>query len=136
MGTRQLSRIYLDACAIIYLVEGAPPLQQAVQAKLVQYQATQLITARLSRLECRVLPLRTKNTGLLSIYDTFFSAARMTIGELTTDVVERATLLRADYNFKTPDALHLASGIEENADVFVTGDGQLVRCKEIRVEVV
>jgi len=60
----------------------------------------------------------------------------MTIGELTTDVVERATLLRADYNFKTPDALHLASGIEENADVFVTGDGQLVRCKEIRVEVV
>jgi predicted nucleic acid-binding protein len=51
-------------------------------------------------------------------------------------VIERATDLRASYGFKTPDALHLASAIEEKADVFITGDSKLAKCKEIRVEVV
>jgi predicted nucleic acid-binding protein len=60
----------------------------------------------------------------------------MSISELTSDVIERATDLRASYGFKTPDALHLASAIEEKADVFITGDSKLAKCKEIRVEVV
>ena len=131
-----MSRVYLDACAIIYLIEGAHPVQQAVRTKLSQCHATALITARLSRLECRVLPLKNNDTALLSRYDSFFSAVGMSIGELTPDLIERATEIRAGYGFKTPDALHLASAIEEKADVFITGDGKLAKCKEIRVEVV
>jgi predicted nucleic acid-binding protein len=76
------------------------------------------------------------DTALLATYDAFFSAVGMSIGELTPDVIERATEIRATYGFKTPDALHLASAIEEKADVFITGDSKLAMCKEIRVEVV
>ena len=89
-----MSRAYLDACAIIYLLEGARPVQQLVTAKLSQCHATALITARLSRLECRVLPLKNNDTALLATYDAFFSAVGMSIGELTPDVIERATEIR------------------------------------------
>lgn len=131
-----MSRVYLDACAIIYLIEGAHPVQQAVRRKLSQCHATALITSRLSRLECRVLPLKNNDTALLSTYDSFFSKVGMSISELTASVIERATEIRVSYGFKTPDALHLASAIEEKADFFITGDSKLARCKEIRVEVV
>jgi predicted nucleic acid-binding protein len=67
--------------------------------------------------------------------DNLFEANRMLIAEITPEVVASATTLRARYGFKTPDAIHLASAIEEKADLFLTGDSSLARCTEIVVEV-
>ena len=131
-----MSLVYLDACTIIYLVEGAQSVQQTVKTRLSQHQANALTTSRLSRLECRIGPLKNNATSLLSTYESFFSAAGLTIVELVADVIERAKDLRATYGFKTPDALHLASAIEGKADIFITGDGKLARCKEIPVDVI
>jgi predicted nucleic acid-binding protein len=125
-----VSLVYLDACAIIYLVEGAQAIQQTVKTRLSQHHANALTTSRLSRLECRIGPLKNNAASLLSIYEAFLSAAGLTIVELTADVIERATDLRAAYGFKTPDALHLGSAIEGGADIFITGDGKLARCRE------
>jgi predicted nucleic acid-binding protein len=97
--------------------------------------ASRLITSRLSWLECRVSPLRNKDEVLLAAYDRFFNASRLEIVEVSPEVVQRATVLRANYGFRTPDAIHLASAIENKADVFLTGDLMLARCKEIQVEV-
>ena len=44
--------------------------------------------------------------------------------------------LRARHNFKTPDAIHLATAIEEKADVFLTGDVTLARCSDIQVDLI
>ena len=38
-----------------------------------------------------------------------------------------AAKIRADYNIKAPDALHLASAIEAGADTFITTDKKLPR---------
>lgn len=133
-----MSRIYLDACIIIYLVESASPFHNSVVNRLLQlqiYPASTLLTSRLSRLECRVRPLRDNDQRLLDIYDQFFSASGLHIVEILEPVVERATTLRASYGFPTPDALHLASAIEERADLFLTGDAALARCQELKVEV-
>ena len=51
--------------------------------------------------------------------------------EINGPVIERATDLRARYSFKTPDAIHLATAIDEGASVFLTGDAELVRCAEL-----
>ena len=56
------------------------------------------------------------------------------ICEITANIIEQATDLRVRYNFKTPDAIHLATAIEENVDVFLTGDRALTRCVEVNVE--
>jgi len=133
-----VSRVYLDACTIIYLVEAENPFHTLVAQRIAELDATPdsvLLTSRLSLLECRIAPLRGKDQDLLLRYDKFFEAARLEIIELTADVVEQATRLRARGGFRTPDALHLASAIAAEADVFLTGDVGLESCSEIEVEV-
>lgn len=94
------------------------------------------MTSRLSRLECRTKPLRDADTSLLARYEAFFTARRLALAEVTADVIERATELRAAHGFKTPDALHLATAINEQADIFLTADAKLSRCSSVQVEVI
>jgi predicted nucleic acid-binding protein len=89
----------------------------------------------MSRLECRVKPLSAGDSVLLSLFDSFFGSTEVELAELTAAVVEKATDLRATFNFKTPDALHLASAIVGGATSFLTGDRNFTRCTEIPVEV-
>jgi predicted nucleic acid-binding protein len=134
-----VSRLYLDTCCIIYLIETSSPLHGTVAQRLLTHRAdprAELVTSRLSRLECRVKPLRDADTKLLLDYEAFFSARRLFIVELSAAVIEQATDLRARYGFKTPDSLHLATAIVAQADVFLTGDAALSKCSEVNVEVV
>ncbi|MGH2585186.1 MAG: type II toxin-antitoxin system VapC family toxin [Dehalococcoidia bacterium] len=131
-------RLYLDANAIIYSIEAAPPARDAVIARILQAEQAPdglIITSRLSRLACRVKPLRELDSALLATYDAFFSRRLLKIVEVSAAVIERATELRSRYGFRTPDAIHLATAVEESADVFLTGDTRLSRCTEVRVEV-
>jgi uncharacterized protein len=78
VGERPL-RAYLDASTIIYCLESAAPLRQKVLERLSQVEriaGAVLLTSRLSRLECRVKPLREGNAPLLALYDEFSREAR------------------------------------------------------------
>ncbi|MDI7267226.1 MAG: type II toxin-antitoxin system VapC family toxin [Myxococcota bacterium] len=134
-----MSRAYLDACTIIYLVEGVEALQRQVKERLEHVRArpdASLVTSRLARLECRTGPLREGRTGLLGTYDEFFAAADLCLAEVSAAVIERATDLRARYRLCSPDAIHLATAIEQRADVFITGDKRLRSVVEVPVELV
>jgi len=132
-------RLYLDASSIIYSIEGVPEFRQATLRWIEQAEAAEagaLVTSRFSRLECRVKPLRDADADTLAHYEGFFARADLVLVEVSADVIEHATELRARYNVRSPDAIHLASAPREHADVFVTGDRQLRRCTEVKVEVV
>ena len=78
--------------------------------------------------------MQEKDTALLNLYDKFFTSRGFRVLDITAPVVDRATEFRARYRFKTPDAIHLATAFEHKADVFVTGDLDLGRCDELRIE--
>lgn len=131
-------QLYLDANAIIYAIEGIPAFRAAALAYVIKAEQMpdgEILTSRLSRMECRVRPLRDGNQALLEKYDLFLTRSTVRVLEMDAAVVERATELRALHGFKTPDALHLATAIVAGADVFLTGDGQLARCNDVRVEI-
>lgn len=131
-------RLYLDANAIIYSIESVTPFREAVLARISQAEAASdgmIVTSRLSRLECRVVPLRKAQTELLAIYELFFTRRSVLVVEISAAVIEKATELRSRYDLKTPDAIHIATAIESHADLFLTGDKRLARCPEIHVEV-
>ena len=125
---------YLDANGIIYLVEGTPELRERVASRIAPTEA--LCTSRLTRLECRVKPLRENNSQLLDAFDQVLGADNMTIVEIDSRVIDRAAEVRARLNFKTPDAIHIASAITAGADRFLTADQQLARCGELHVELI
>lgn len=114
--------------------EGVVAWRAAVESRLKALPGTSgLVTSRISRLECRSKPLRDRNAALLALYDAAFATTR--IVDVSATIIERATEIRARYGFRSPDAIHLATAIDDGADVFVTGDATLGRCSEITVDV-
>ncbi len=132
-------RLFLDACALIYRFEGAAPFRTAatdLMAQLSAQQATvELAVSRLSVLECRVKPLREGHTALLKRYDAFFAAVH--IVELSAEVVDAATFLRARHGLKTPDALQAASAlVASDRTLFVTADAGFAKVTGLDVRLI
>ena len=77
----------------------------------------------------------TGDAASLAQFDAFFARPDVQRVPLSTAVYDRATLLRATYNSKLGDSLHLAAAIEAGCDLLLTNDHRLSKCTEIRIEV-
>lgn len=128
-------RIYLDSAPIIYLVENAASYAGNLIQRLSSEEVVQ-VCSDLSRLECRVKPIRDNEPALLAAFDAYFAGIVSEMVPLSQAVMDLATELRARYNFKTPDAIHLACAISTRCDVFLTNDESLSKCREIAVELI
>ena len=71
--------IYADANVIIRLVEGDAVTRAPIEARLRPLWGTgpNLLTSRLSRLECRVKPVRMGDAAVLALFDTFFAGTEL-----------------------------------------------------------
>jgi predicted nucleic acid-binding protein len=78
--------------------------------------------------------VRTNDQVLLAAYERVFTASELQLIEITPAVIERATQVRARYRLSTPDAIQMATAIEQHADIVVTGDRDLTRCPDIVVD--
>ena len=89
---------------------------------------TGVAVSDLSRLECRVRPLRAGDSALLAAYDAFFAADGLTVLPLSPDIVDLATAIRARSGLRTPDAIQAACclGLRKPAR-FVTNDAGFQR---------
>jgi predicted nucleic acid-binding protein len=128
-------RLYLDTSPVIYTVEQVPSYAAAVDNTL-SVPGTVLIASELTRMECRVKPLRDGNADLLRDYDEFFHNAVAELIPLTREVMDCATEIRAQYGFKTPDAIHLAAAVVSGCGTFFTNDHRLDRFSRIAIEIV
>ena len=118
---------FLDASALIYLVEGAEPFasraRHALSGLVGREPSVAVALSRLTWLECRVHPLREGNAAVLEAFDAFFQRPDIVWVDLSGQVIELATAIRARTGLKTPDALQAASCLQWGADhLFVTGD--------------
>jgi len=65
-------RIYLDSAPVIYAIQSVEPFFPSVSQWIGRPDAV-LVVSDLTRLECRVPPIRDGNSLLLEAYDEFFS---------------------------------------------------------------
>jgi predicted nucleic acid-binding protein len=130
-------RIFLDTNVLIYFIQNPPGWGPRAAARLAALHAggDTPVVSDLTRMECRVKPLKTGDVALLASFDAFFVSPSLEVVGLTAVVCDRATLLRAKHNFKTPDALQLAAAIVHGCDRFLTNDTRLGACKDIPIEV-
>lgn len=133
-----MRRAYFDACVAIYYVERNPEYFSRIEAALFPLAGKPVrpVISDLTRLECRVFPLRAGDQGLLGRYDAFFALGEVGHAEIDRSVFDLATELRATHHLKTPDALHLAAAIRAGCAEFWTNDRRLEQAAEGRLKVV
>ena len=120
--------IYLDANCLIYTVEHISPYDGLLQPV---WQRGAVLTSELSRLEVLVKPLQAEDSLLQCIYRDLLSAAEVDRHPLTTEVLERAAQLRANFGIKTPDAIHAATALIRNAALFLSNDDGFKRVPDL-----
>ncbi len=79
-------------------------------------------------------PLKESDDELVAAYRTmFYQTQGIILRPASSTIADHAADLRAHYNLKTPDALHIATAIDAGCQAFLTNDLDLRRVKEIRV---
>lgn len=129
--------IYADSVILIYYLDSIGPFQVRADHYMTAAFARgdRIAVTDLSRLECRVKPLKVGDPVALARFDNFFLKPEVQLLPLPTAVYDRATLIRAQFGFKIADSLHLAAAVEHGCDRFVTNDLRLSTFPDIQVEV-
>jgi predicted nucleic acid-binding protein len=129
--------IYLDSSIVIYLIEQPANFGPRASARMATIRGNQdrLVVSDMTRLECRVRPIAQGDAVTLGQFDAFFAMPDVQVQLLTTSVCDRATLIRARYRYRTPDAINLAAALEAGCDLLLTNDIRLSRFPDIPVEV-
>ena len=131
-------RIYCDASPLIYFVEQSPGFMTVVEKRLFEPdesgQLPEVVISDLTRMECRIGPLKRANASTLHHFDELFADLKRV--ELIPAIWDEAARIRATYGFKTPDSLHLAAALGAGCDSFYTNDHRLDRFGELKIEAV
>jgi len=118
------TRIYIDSCVVIYLVEEHRDFAPIVESLLEKAPDAKLFISDLTVMESLVGPFRSGNKALEAKFNGWF--AGITVLSLTNEIfVDAARLRAANASLKTPDSLHLATATHYSCDEFWTNDGRL-----------
>jgi predicted nucleic acid-binding protein len=127
---RGVTKIGLDTAPVIYFVEANRAYVDVCRAVFAPIANGTLaaVTSAVTLTETLVSPLRTQNAVLETEYrDLLLNTNGVTLLPVDVAVAERPADLRARYNLKTPDALQVATALENGCQAFLTNDAGLRR---------
>ncbi len=133
---RTLPLLGVDSMLFVYHFEGSREFGAAAGALLEAAELGQvrLAASVLALLEILVVPKRMGRGDLCRRYrDLLESFPNLDFHELDGEIAERAADLRARYDLRTPDAIHLATALAAGAKTFASEDRRLRKVKELKV---
>ncbi len=131
-------RVYLDANCFIYSIERIDPYRGMLDTLWRAVSAGQftVVTSELTLLEVLVKPLKVGDTTAVATFRTVLQRSPdVHMLPITQSILEEAANLRATMSFKTPDALHAATALSQECELFVTNDGAFRRISHLTVAV-
>lgn len=129
-------KIAIDTAIFIYLLERPnPPVILRKLFSDIENRRVASLTSVLMLSEVYPQLITREDTGVIMKYREFFGllAENLDFIDVTKKIAESAATMRAWYKLDTPDAVHLATAIDQGADFFVTNDWQVKKVKEIAV---
>jgi predicted nucleic acid-binding protein len=130
--------LFLDSNILIYLIEGdvslAAKVQHSIQKVFNDHRDVHIAVSALTLLECCIVPLRKNDKATLQYYNDFFASKSLHIIDLSRNVLNIATQIRAYNGLKTPDALQAACCLSlEKQHLFFTGDNAFSKVPSLSV---
>lgn len=137
IGLPQAGVVCLDTAPVIYSVEKHHDYWALMQSIWQASQSGQIsvVVSELALLETLVAPLRHADAQLVAAYERLLTKTEVRTLPITAQVLREAANLRAQFNLKTPDAIHAASALNHGCDLFVTNDPIFRRVPNLKVEV-
>jgi predicted nucleic acid-binding protein len=129
--------IMCDTAPIIYFIEEhkifgeiADSFFRTIRDKAEYHAFSSVITL----IEVLTQPLKQSRNDIVEKYSDFLlHSPNFHLYPVDAIIAQKAAKLRSKYSIKTPDAIQIAIGIENNATLFLTNDKNLKRVKEITV---
>ena len=128
--------IYLDSAPVIYYLDDIAPYNDIVQREIIDKVDWQshFVSSTILNTEYLVYPLRNEMHEKVAAFEEFKAMLALEMPAVTDAVSNYAARLRAKYRgLKGMDALHIATAVLSQCDVFVTNDKQLSQVSEIPV---
>lgn len=129
-------KIALDTACFIYFFEDNKNYSKLCEIifNLAKKGKLALLTSIICYTEIQSGAKKQKNIVQVRKYrNIFFRFPNLEVKDFSWDGAEIASLLRAKYNIRLPDAISISCGIMAEADVFITNDRNLKKIKEIPV---
>lgn len=134
---RSHRRIMLDTSPFIYFIEQHQKYFEITDEifKLIRDDfSLSAFSSIVTLVEVLTQPLKENNSKIAEKYrHLLLHSENFTTYSIDSIIAEKAAVLRARYDLKTPDALQLATAIENNATMFITNDSNLKKVKEIEI---
>lgn len=120
----------------LYLFERHPRYFPLVETLFTHLKLPEIqgVTSVVTLIETCVQPQRDGRGDLVKIYEqTLLNSRQVHLHNIDVMLAKRAVQLRAQYNFRVPDALQLSTALEYGATLFVTNDRRLAKITELSV---
>ena len=131
--------IFFDTAPFIYFFEQHPdyfPAMEMLFDRLYETDA-QAITSIVTYIELTTHPARQGKAQLVRKYrDYLTNSENISLFPLDLNIADQAVELRAQHQFKTPDAIQLGTAVACGADYIITNDRGWQRFKEIRIVII
>ncbi len=128
--------IALDTCVWIYHFEDHPKYRKATAELLhhIEQGHCRAIVSELCLLELLVRPLRLNRQDIADEYETLLTHfPNVVLTPVSREVLLSAAGIRARHRLRTPDALIIATALQQGATLMFTNDDQWERVGEIDV---
>ncbi len=131
-----IQRLYIETAPLIYYVEENPVFVRKMDTIVdaVDQRSMEVVTSVITLAEVLTQPLKLGDSQLEQEYrDILMNSAGFRLLPVTARIAESTARLRARYNLRTPDALHVAAALDAGCDAFLTNDKDIRRVTEIAV---
>lgn len=121
-------RLYLDANVVIYALEDVAPYTDVTRHiwQAIDAGECSAVTSELTLGECLVKPLELGRTEVVQAYlDGLQTRSSFAVVPVRREILIEAARLRACFSLKLPDAIHAATAVLSQCDLFVTNDKRL-----------
>ncbi len=133
---KAVQRLHIEAAPLIYYVEENPIYIARMDAIIdwLENNPVEGISSVIILTEVLTHPIKTGNLLLVQRYrDILENSEDFRLSPINDLIANLAAQLRAHYNLRTPDVLHVATAIESKCDAFLTNDITLKRVNEIPI---
>lgn len=133
---KNVQSLGVDTSPYIYYVESHQTYVEKMDAifKIIEVEIIKISTSTITLTEALTKPIKTDDLALINMYrELLTNTDAIQMVSITPAIADKGAQLRAKYNLRTPDALHVATAIESGCEAFLTNDLGIKRVTELRI---